>query len=808
MSSNKTITANFVGCSVLSVSSSPSTSGQVTVAPNPSNCAGPGYQFLAGTVVTLTAVPEPSLAVGYAFSSWSGAVSGSTNPVTLTMNGSKTVTANFIDCYGLTTAVLPANTGTISRSANNCSGTGYTPGSVVILTGTATSYTTALAGWDGDAGLRLLTNPITISMTANKSVTGHFAPAMNVYTVVYTGTDTGSLSATEFQTETDVTNGMIISLTQGTIYHGYTTAPPDPFPALVWQHASLTSQPAVFIPHETPLIGCPSIYNCTPRGGSQADYSQIFTDVANYDDLCGLIRSGQVQEVWIWSDSGGRLAEDIGVGPANGYNDPWSNDGRHNVSDCTPSDPSGLTTKQYAIMGFSVEVGQANAMESYAHRVEDAYKVLFPCDFDVTTNWSWSDPNYPSGLSVSQPITDYMNSCAGTRGFSVRAHNVAEVAQCGLAHWSPNVELDDETAFNNLEYEGYNLATTGFQFLNGCAVWDPKVVITPTSTIDCTSTAAWQCAGTTSSFQFDKEQFHRWWMQNIPGSTNSVEHCDEATPLGNWWLYMRGDIANPNEESNSGWWCSAGPASPQPALGQVSVGSGVSGAQISLFTLESTGALSPVSSVPKLTTNTDGAFTSAALPVALQGKTLVLCAVGGTFHDVATKHDAALENQSLCAMIPTVRVYEPIDAEITPLTDVAYHQAQYALSHNLAESPRLAAAFYNGQIASKFQLSVNSGSPFGPMPLDIVRVRPVTLEPEHAYAAQQEATTYGLALAGLAQQAIGNGQTLRDWISALAQDASNDGILNGLGAESVQSLASYEQTYVTTNAVTLIPPKK
>ncbi len=42
--------------------------------------------------VTLTAVP----AVGYLFSGWSGDASGATNPLSLTMNGNKTVTATFV----------------------------------------------------------------------------------------------------------------------------------------------------------------------------------------------------------------------------------------------------------------------------------------------------------------------------------------------------------------------------------------------------------------------------------------------------------------------------------------------------------------------------------------------------------------------------------------------------------------------------------------------------------------------------------------------------------------------------------------
>jgi hypothetical protein len=62
--------------------------GNGSVALNP---AGGTYE--AGTVVTLTATPDS----GWLFSNWSGDLSGSTNPTTITMNSNKTVTATFIE---------------------------------------------------------------------------------------------------------------------------------------------------------------------------------------------------------------------------------------------------------------------------------------------------------------------------------------------------------------------------------------------------------------------------------------------------------------------------------------------------------------------------------------------------------------------------------------------------------------------------------------------------------------------------------------------------------------------------------------
>jgi hypothetical protein len=62
--------------------------GEVIVEPSQS---GGGYA--AGSEVTVTAVPGD----GYSFSHWSGAVSGSENPVKVIMDSDKELTANFTE---------------------------------------------------------------------------------------------------------------------------------------------------------------------------------------------------------------------------------------------------------------------------------------------------------------------------------------------------------------------------------------------------------------------------------------------------------------------------------------------------------------------------------------------------------------------------------------------------------------------------------------------------------------------------------------------------------------------------------------
>jgi uncharacterized repeat protein (TIGR02543 family) len=68
----------------LTIVTSPSAGGSVVRSPN----AG---SYTAGTTITLTATP----ATGYSFTGWSGDLSGTKNPETITMDTDKTVTASF-----------------------------------------------------------------------------------------------------------------------------------------------------------------------------------------------------------------------------------------------------------------------------------------------------------------------------------------------------------------------------------------------------------------------------------------------------------------------------------------------------------------------------------------------------------------------------------------------------------------------------------------------------------------------------------------------------------------------------------------
>ena len=92
MNANRNCTANF-SINTLTLSVAKNGNGTVTSAPSGINCGTScSYSFAAGTTVTLQAAPS----VGYTFSGWSGACTGTSNCV-ITLSAATAVTANFFN---------------------------------------------------------------------------------------------------------------------------------------------------------------------------------------------------------------------------------------------------------------------------------------------------------------------------------------------------------------------------------------------------------------------------------------------------------------------------------------------------------------------------------------------------------------------------------------------------------------------------------------------------------------------------------------------------------------------------------------
>ena len=163
------VTATFAK-NTYTLAVTPVGSGSVTM-----NNTGP-YSF--GDVVQLTAIPVS----GWSFSVWSGDLSGSVNPTTITINGNKTVTGAFTqNQYSLT--MYTVGQGSV------------VPGNQTFASGTVVDIKAmnaagwSFAGWSGDAsGL----SNATVTLNGPLVVTATFAK--NTYTLAVTPVGSGSVT--------------------------------------------------------------------------------------------------------------------------------------------------------------------------------------------------------------------------------------------------------------------------------------------------------------------------------------------------------------------------------------------------------------------------------------------------------------------------------------------------------------------------------------------------------------------------------------------------------------------------------------
>jgi uncharacterized repeat protein (TIGR02543 family) len=127
--------------------------------------------YSAGTEVRLTAEP----AGGKVFDSWSGDATGSTTPLTVTVDTDLSITANFADwCYLLNLSVNPTGTGTVDAfPPPNCEGapgeSRYTPGTQVQLTARPAG---SFRYWSGHLAGNF--NPAIVTLDADKSIVANF----------------------------------------------------------------------------------------------------------------------------------------------------------------------------------------------------------------------------------------------------------------------------------------------------------------------------------------------------------------------------------------------------------------------------------------------------------------------------------------------------------------------------------------------------------------------------------------------------------------------------------------------------------
>jgi uncharacterized repeat protein (TIGR02543 family) len=144
--------------------------------------ANPNSPYLYGDVVELTAAPV----AGYSFSTWSGDLTGSTNPTSITLNGGKAVTANFVQKeYALDISIT--GSGTVTKSPDKAT---YHLGDQVQLTAAA-AQGWSFAGWTGD--VTSSNTQVTVTIDENPAVTATFTQAEYSLTVTINPSNGGSV---------------------------------------------------------------------------------------------------------------------------------------------------------------------------------------------------------------------------------------------------------------------------------------------------------------------------------------------------------------------------------------------------------------------------------------------------------------------------------------------------------------------------------------------------------------------------------------------------------------------------------------
>ena len=134
------------------------------------------HAYSRGTTVALTATPDP----GWLFDHWSGAVTGSTNPASVTMSGDKSVTAHFVRIQHTLTMAIDGNGSTTPVVGDHT----YDEGTVVPLVATPNAGW-AFDHWSGD--LTGSANPASVTMDGARSVTAHFVRIQHTLTMAIDG---------------------------------------------------------------------------------------------------------------------------------------------------------------------------------------------------------------------------------------------------------------------------------------------------------------------------------------------------------------------------------------------------------------------------------------------------------------------------------------------------------------------------------------------------------------------------------------------------------------------------------------------
>ena len=190
---NKSVVANFV-TAPCTLTTNVSGMGSVTLSPA-------GGTYTCGTQVQVTAVP----ANGYSFGSFSGALTGSTNPQTITLNNSASVTATFVQGTSCSLSTSVTGSGTINVSP---AGNSFSCGTSLTITAVPAQYY-SLTGFSG--AISGTTNPQTYVINSNSTISAAFAQTSYPINVTIVGP--GTVTANPPDSGSGYTTGTQVTLT-------------------------------------------------------------------------------------------------------------------------------------------------------------------------------------------------------------------------------------------------------------------------------------------------------------------------------------------------------------------------------------------------------------------------------------------------------------------------------------------------------------------------------------------------------------------------------------------------------------------
>ncbi len=155
LNANRTVRAVFARVHVLSLA----VEGEGSLDPAPGE-----YMHIEGEKVTLTATPDP----GWRFAGWEGDATGLVNPLQITMDRSRQITAVFEEIPVYTLTVQKEGEGLVEPAPGVYE---FVEGESVVLSATA-ALNWNFVGWKGSVtGTQ---NPVVLTMTEDKAVTASF----------------------------------------------------------------------------------------------------------------------------------------------------------------------------------------------------------------------------------------------------------------------------------------------------------------------------------------------------------------------------------------------------------------------------------------------------------------------------------------------------------------------------------------------------------------------------------------------------------------------------------------------------------